>query len=789
MSSSSSSWWDWMLGAETLGSGEGIERALRGTWYLPPWLSVLLALGAIALVAWCYARERGTAQRGSRVALSLLRIAALAIVAFMLAQFVITQSRTGLPYVVVMVDDSASMGIEDRYDDTPLRDAVSQHLKAAALDGNSRFNQARSLLLEHDARLLRAIDSHYKLKVYFASDVARADSGNLDEVIANVRNHSADGTTTRLGQGIRQVLNDLRGTPPSALVLITDGINTEGESLSEAATYARRKGVPLFMVAIGSQTPVRDLELSDLLVDEVVFVDDVVNFECKLTGTGLAGRTVQVVLRLKDNPAPLAAATAVIGADGKPQKIRIPYRPTTVGPHDFVVEVRPLAEEVNADNNAVERMVTVRKEQIRTLLVQAYPNFEFRYLKHMLQRDNTVMLRSVLQEADLDYSETDQVALRTFPVRREELLEYDVVIFGDVDPSFFSASAAENLVAFVTERGGGVVFIAGTHYTPDTFRDTPIAGLIPIDFSTPGNASSGVTVDQGFQVEPTELGLAMPTMQLGDTPDETVEIWRNLPPLYWLYEAPALKPGARLLAQARTNDRLLPAIALQYVGAGKVLLHTMDATWRWRWRVGDVYFARYWVQTLRYLARSKLLGADHQAELSVDRREYRRGESARLRVRFVDERAAPADDAGVVVMIEHEGNPNRRVTLTRNASHRGIFEGLLPKLADGKYHAWITAPAIEGSGASADFRVVAPPGEFERVQMDLAEMKRAASETRGHLYTMADAARLLDDLPAGEAVPVESLPPKVLWNHWLVLLALVVVLTGEWTLRKRQGML
>ena len=42
-------------------------------------------------------------------------------------------------------------------------------------------------------------------------------------------------------------------------------------------------------------------------------------------------------------------------------------------------------------------------------------------------------------------------------------------------------------------------------------------------------------------------------MQLGDTPAETREIWRNLPPLYWLLEAPQLKPGARVLAEHPTR--------------------------------------------------------------------------------------------------------------------------------------------------------------------------------------------------------------------------------------------
>ena len=130
-----------------------------------------------------------------------------------------------------------------------------------------------------------------------------------------------------------------------------------------------------------------------------------------------------------------------------------------------------------------------------------------------------------------------------------------------------------------------------------------------------------------------------------------------------------------------------------------------------------------------------------------------------------------------------------RVALRRSASYRGIFEGVLGKPGDGRYHAWITTPAMEGAGAAADFRVVAPPGEFEHVQLDFGELKRAAEDTKGHVYTMADANQLLHDLPQGQQVPIESLPPKVLWNHWTILLALLTVLVAEWSLRKLKGML
>ena len=233
---------------------------------------------------------------------------------------------------------------------------------------------------------------------------------------------------------------------------------------------------------------------------------------------------------------------------------------------------------------------------------------------------------------------------------------------------------------------------------------------------------------EGFVVQPTDLGLASPAMQLGDTPEETREIWRNLAPLYWLLELPELKPGVRVLAEHPTrvgpDGRHLPVFCLQYVGAGKVLFHATDETWRWRYRVGDRYFARYWVQTIRYLCRAKLSDAGRPVVLSTDRREYAQGEPVRLRARFADERLAPAEDDGVTVVAELSGRQTQRLSLRRTAAGRGVFEGVLDRPAPGDYHAWIVVPACEGSGAGGRFYGDSAGG---RVRRDPHERRRDAS--------------------------------------------------------------
>ena len=73
--------------------------------------------------------------------------------------------------------------------------------------------------------------------------------------------------------------------------------------------------------------------------------------------------------------------------------------------------------------------------------------------------------------------------------------------------------------------------------------------------------------------------------------------------------------------------------------------------------------------------------------------------------------------------------------------------------------------------------------------MDSADLRRAAKASQGRFYAFRDASRILEDLPHGRRVSIESLPPQPLWNSSLLAAAFVILITTEWLLRKRCGML
>jgi hypothetical protein len=808
-------WLERLFGVRPAEAGEGTQWAFSTRWTWPYWLTLLLVIFCVAFVIHFYYRERRVAGRLYVSTMAALRLVGLALVLFMIAGVMLTPARTGLPYIVVMCDVSASMANEDVYADDSLAAELRERLADVELDRPTRINLAKTLLLEDDGNLLRALEDRYKLKFYFFSDTTSLQPADADELLSRIREVRADGPATQLGAAVRTALNDLRGTLPSAIIVLSDGINTEGELLADAAQYARDKNVPLFTIGLGSPDPLTNLKLSDLSVDEVVFVDDIITLECQLTGPGVEKRRVDVSLREKGKSAKLATVTEEVPPGGRPKKVRLQYRPTreewsgrlkpdqNFVQYEFAIDVEVLKEEKNAEDNVViSRPVKVIDEKIRVLLVQSYPSFEFKFVKHLLEREESIELTTVLQESDPEWAKTDKSARRehVFPVRAEELNKFDVILFGDVNPEFLDSAVMNNIAEYVKEKGRSVLFLAGPRYTPLEYRHTPLAPLFPLDLATALPPDPRQVAKDGFRVRPTPLGLASPHMQLGDDAAKTADYWANaLHELYWFLEIHGLSPGARVLAEHPTrlapNGQRFPLFVEQYYGSGKVLFHATDETHRWRFRLpDDLLFRRYWIQTLRYLSRSKLAGDENTAELTVDRdnRSYQRGETVRFRVRFRDETRAPAADDGVTLMLEREGHESRRVTLRRaaNQTQRGVFEGSFANAATGKYHAWIASPTLLGPSQNVDFTVEAPPGEAALAPMNAADLRRAAEVMkRGRFYTISNAAQLVDDLPEGEQVVLERMEPFSLWNWPPVVMLLIGVLVVEWIIRKRKGLL
>lgn len=796
---------EWLFDVPPAEPGQGSHWQIERSFPWPQWCLLLFGILATIFVVMVYSRDGHSLKRWARGLLIGLRLSAIGVLLFMLSQAVLRIERTELQYVVVLIDTSRSMDTPDQYSNPEVQKSIAGLIEGSSDQKSSRLNLAKALLSRDNGQLLKDLLQKHKVRLYTIAETATwlgnrdlIQTADVDEFLPLIHELEAQGEQTRLGPAVRAVLNDLRGTPPAAVVIISDGITstTDAERLTTAAAYARSKGVPLYTVGIGNDEPLRDLALSDTTVDEVVFVDDPVKVVAKLKASGFAGQTVDVQLKQDGTTKVLQRLQIPIIDDKRPIDLELSFTPTEVGELDLTLEVSPTKadpKEFRADNNHEKRHVSVRKEKVRVLLADNLPRFEFRFLKHLLEREKTVELVTVLQDSDPEYSAEDQTARPHFPVVKAELAQFDVIILGDVSLSYMSPQVLDNLRDFVKTRGGGLLFIAGPLHNPLTYQGTPLADLLPIDLATARAPALDAVISESFQPQLTVEGLkGNAIFRFADNEPDSLYVWNNLPGLFWLLEAPDLKPGAKSFATHPTRSNgtnKYPVIAFQRYGAGKVMFHATDETWRWRFRVGDLYYGRYWVQTLRYLTPSRLLGQDRAAELTLSQSVYQKGELVLIRVRFLDERQTPANDDGVTVVIERPGDPQRKLKLTRLPQAPSTFEGQLNQLPEGSYHAVIETPSFAGAPPSGDFRVESPLKETRNLRLDVAELTQTAERTNARYYPISAAQDLSEELPQGFPVPLKTDSPKPLWNHYLALMLITSLLSAEWMIRKRLRLL
>jgi hypothetical protein len=775
---------------------------LGGDWVSAA--ALLFAGVAVVYLLTVYRRDAGRGSRRLRTLLPALRLAVIALAALCLFQLTLSVGRIGLPVIALVIDDSASMSLEDRYPDDRTNELVDRLArdKNAAGSAKSRMALTQAILTHHDGQFLRRLLEHYKLRLYRFSDTATrvgtrdfAGAGDLPELSEKIKELKATGSRTRPGPSLRKVLEDFRGSPPAAVILFSDGVSSTGDAdrLSSAAEAAAASFVPIETVGIGSEQASRDLQLYDVSAEELAFVGDPYTISGKVKGEGLGAAVVPVRMTERDSGRVLAQGSVNLTTDGKPVSFELSFVPTEARELDVAIEATPLPNETNRENNREVRHVSIRKEKIRVLLADSAPRWEFRYLKALFERDPTVSVKTVLQEADSDYATEDQTALAHFPVNKEELYQYDVLILGDLNPALLGNWSMELVRGFVRDSGGGVLLIAGPSFNPAAYRGTPWEELIPLDLTESQPQPDEVSLTEGFAPELTVDGLRGTSIfRLADTESATEEIWKQLPVLHWVAGGARAKPSARVFAvwhrgQGAAGD--IPIVAMQPVGAGKVLFHNTDEFWRWRFRVGDLYYGPFWSRAVRYLSRSRLLGRDRTAELTTDRSVYAQGESPTLRVRFFDERFVPAAASAVSVAVERRNGEKRTIVLNRSAGHPTVFEGLATSLPLGVYHAWIASPSFRDAPPSVDFRVEAASEELLRRSLDRHELEQTARITHGDFSTLIEAESLPSRIPPGHPIPLSTRDRIPLWNHWEILVLFAGLLTAEWILRRRARLL
>lgn len=776
-----------------------------------PWVIVMVMLPAVVLFTWFFHRMGRDPSPRMRLLLASLRGLVLALILLLLMDPAFeTRIVEKKPVMtVVLADASTSMSVKDDYAGAPElggRVQAAAGLDAAtAISSKSRLELAQAVLDDgSENSFLRKLARERPLKLL--------SFGEKVLPLGSLAALAADERSTAIGTALMRVLEDpeLRGAPVGGIVLVTDGRNTAGTPPEEVVEALRQRHLPVHCIGAGDPSALRNLKITHLDGPSVTLLNDSVVIEARFRQRGLDGLTTSVRLLVDGDV--VEQQDLDLGREGEDRLVRFVHRPARTGTQEWTVDARPLPGEKETTDNRRSLSLIVRDERLKVLYLETVPRWEYATLKDFLTRGEEAFdTHCFLLDADKGFPQESSARLAPLlrlPATREELFEYDVIIFGDVDPQGLGAgdeTEARRLMHDIrefVEAGGGFVMLSGERYSPHAWKDTPIGELLPV-LLDPLETGRGGGTDAGFRMKLTELGLDHPIMQITEDPERNRRIWEGgddplaLAPLWWFAPVKKAKPGAMALAlhesSANAHGQHALIVAGTY-GEGPVVFSALDEMWRWYRGQGPFSHHRFFGNLVRYSARTKLLAGDKRFRLTSDRSEIELGGRITLTAWVKDRAHLPATaDTWPVVLRDPAGHEQRELLRRVEA---GRFERALAAESLGEWSAWL--PHEDGISeerlAPLSFRVVPADAELREPVMDERALQELSAKTGGRYVTLDGAKDLISSVASGSVeIPrqrrIQRLrdrdSPFLVWLPAAILL----LLTTEWLIRKHQRLI
>ncbi|REK08605.1 MAG: VWA domain-containing protein [Planctomycetota bacterium] len=804
-----------------LGLRQAPEWADAGSsWHLQlnslpqgPWavLYVALAIACVVGVYYLYKSEVSTVGPRLRLLLVTVRTLVLTCVALMLLELVlVVTKREEIPSrLIMLVDTSQSMGLNDPYADDAAQSQLARKLElddVTALRSQPRLELARRAL----AQIRDELADGREVAVYGFADESAAMTP--DELASA----APGGSETAIGAALAAALAEHRGQPLAGILLASDGNSNAGEDPRKVAEQAGSEGVPIVSLAVATLEGPSNARLGAIEADPVVFAKDETTINVLVEGHGLKDRTGSVVLERREDAVWNEVGREEITFDSDKSSKRASFRitPEKIGEMDFRARIEDVGTELTEADNVAAHSMKVVRQQIRVLLIAGSPSFEVQFLRNALLRDTGLEFACWLQTAGSGYEQMGTHPIRRLPVNREELEHYDVIILFDPDMKELGPAWPNLLTQFVGTAGGGLVYVAGELHTRNLFNgvvtgpadesgstvDNSWLRMLPVAADSGlyrSNVEVSLSAQQPFNLELTMEGSLDQVFQFDVDPARNREVLASLPGMYWHFPVTRAKPGATVLAR-HGDPRMRNAhgrhvlFAMHRYGPGRTVFVGFDATYRWRY-LHEEYFDGFWARLIDRVGRNKALGGRYPFTLVTDRADYRTGDQVTIRARAADSGDGSAIVADLRGELELAGQPPQPIEMTPVPNQLGVAEYSFTANETGVYSVRVLPGNVAASGdaavrpATLNIRVEPATSELDRPKLDRALLEDVARASEGGVFSLVDYEQVPD------AFDVKQVGRQLeyrdeLWDAPIIFGSLMLLLTLEWVLRKRARM-
>jgi uncharacterized membrane protein len=739
----------------------------RGTFVFangwPVWLlfaGIAAAAGVLAFLIW---RKHGARNGGVRAAaVWLLQTALAALLLFMLwhPALSVATLRPQQNIVAVVVDDSGSMAIKDE-------------------GSSARKDKAVDIL---NSSLLNSLRDKFQVRLYKMSDhLERIEK--LDQV-------TAAAPSTHIGDSLKEVVADAASLPIGAVVLLSDGADNSGGVDLETISEIRRQRIPVHTIGLGREKMDHDIEVTGAEVAPRALPDSRLSAAVTFHQHGYTGDKVK--LNIKDGAKLIASKDVVLSGEGTEQVENVLFNAGAAGVRAFDISIDPLANEENAKNNKITRLVNVDQRKPRILYLEGEPRWEFKFLRRAVEDDHTIdlvtMLRTTQNKIYRQNIANPKELEDGFPTKVEELFGFEGIILGSVDAPYLSQAQQELIKQFVDRRGGGVLFLGGKDSLSDGgWGKSPVAEILPTVLPDRKNTF----VRMGATAQLTHDGRDNLITRIEEDPDKNVERWKKLPYIMNFQDPGQPKPGAIVLVDGYPmggGGQKFALLTIQPYGRGRTAIFATGGSWRWQMLqpVADKSHEMFYEQLLRWLVSDtpRAVQGSTPKQLLADEAHVK------LRAEVRDKTYMQASDATVEAHIIGPEGIAEAVEMRPEPLEQGVYSAEWTTPKPGSYLVEMVAKRGQDElGRDVlTFRREDGVAENFKVEQNRELLEKLSSETGGRYYKPSEASKLSKEISFSEA-GVNVRETRDLWDMPAIFLALIMMRSAEWMLRRRWGVI
>jgi hypothetical protein len=785
-----------------------VTFAFQEVRYLWFGLPIVLALGVGIFVL--QRRNLRSAPLSLIAALTLCRVFILALLVTVLAGPYVKLEEVveKKPIVAVMFDDSQSMGLEagpfpdDGEEVRRLAVAAGYKVNDSALspelrkefNAKTRAKMAQTVAQAQKTALFDPLFKKYEVRFY--SFAREATPFGVDPASLALPEPLPEGPVTQIGDSVAQVVALTEGRPIAGILVFSDGENTGGMTLEEAARECKQRNAPVFTIPVGTTRNLKDVSIVDVSSSGQVTVGDTARVSIVLESRGYDGKPAKVELF---DGKKLLDTKEIILRGAEQQQVEMTFTANDPGPRILTAYVKPFDDESQKENNRDMTLLRVSEEKIKVLYIEGPPRWDFRFLKNAMRRDKGLAGRIgaqpdiILENEWRRLAETDRP--KALPRTLDELAAYHTIILGDVSPKLLSPEFLKLISRAVREKGVGLLIEAGPQSMPHEF-DGALLDLLPVQID---KRSTGIFAPTAkpFKLELTPDGSLNEVMRLYDEPGRNQSAWSQMLPYQWCVNAVRPTPTATVLMSnpnIQNSYGKLPLITHHVAEKGRVMLVGTDSTWLWRQNVADRFFYKFWGQAIRFVAR-KDESKRKKSSIEISPIPPRPKETVHIQLFAFTESGAPIQEKTLRVDVAGPGF-RKSVELKADPDNKGRFFNAdtdkvpfqFPMVGDYRISFGTGANATE-----ANFSVKRSSEELRFPNVNRGKMKLLADATNGKMAEMTDpdfAKTILERIEQSQLQTMTEKKPRTasIWDNWMLLTLLVVVYSIDIGLRRLAGL-